>query len=221
MAFSFESCPSHLSTPSHRSLVLPDNSGGTMQQRFPYRLHQLLAEAEINNMDDIISWLPCGTLFKVHDKERFVKVIMPKYFRHSRYKSFLRQLSMYNFERARSSSKLERGAYRHKFFQRDHVEQCEHILREKKTDADTDALQDSFNNTERVDGLFPLPLKQFSTFSGTVSNENFRSKQLSHLPTLVNAIKTENYLKPFLMTSRVSSDILNEIIRTFGQSMET
>lgn len=58
---------------------------------FPNLLHDLLDEAEKNEESDIVSWRSGGRCFKVHDKERFMKLILPRYFRLSQYKSFVRQ----------------------------------------------------------------------------------------------------------------------------------
>jgi hypothetical protein len=77
-----------------------------------------------------MSWLPCGRAFKVHDQKEFASLIMPRYFRHSRFKSFLRQLSMYKFQRITEGP--NRGAYFHPAFLRDNVELCRSINRGDK-----------------------------------------------------------------------------------------
>ena len=40
---------------------------------FPVKLHKLLHQAEEIGKTDIISWLPDGKRFKVHDKEKFAR----------------------------------------------------------------------------------------------------------------------------------------------------
>jgi HSF-type DNA-binding len=60
-------------------------------KRFPIRLHEMLCDVETKGYRDIVSWLPCGTMFKVIKHKDFAERIMPLYYRHSRYKSFLRQ----------------------------------------------------------------------------------------------------------------------------------
>jgi len=42
-----------------------------------FRLHQLLSELEANGLTEIMSWQPHGKAFRVNDKERFVKEILP------------------------------------------------------------------------------------------------------------------------------------------------
>jgi hypothetical protein len=49
----------------HRSLSVP----------FPNKLHDMLNDTERNGCDHIVSWLPSGRAFKVHDPEMFVASI--------------------------------------------------------------------------------------------------------------------------------------------------
>lgn len=44
-----------------------------------------------------ISWLPDGKSFKVHDKERFVTEIMPSFFGTQSFKTFQRNLNLWDF----------------------------------------------------------------------------------------------------------------------------
>ena len=97
---------------------------------FPYRLHQILADAENDGLDHVISWVAGGKLFKVHSPDLFTKLIMKRYFRHDRYKSFLRQLSMYKF--ARVTDGPFRGAYGHPQFVKDRIELSRYISRGDK-----------------------------------------------------------------------------------------
>jgi len=66
---------------------------------FNSRLHQLLSELERNGQGEIMSWQPHGKAFRVNDKERFVKEVLPLWFRQTRYTSFNRQLNLYGFQR--------------------------------------------------------------------------------------------------------------------------
>ena len=64
----------------------------------------------IKDHDNQISvrWAPNGVGFIVIDEEAFSKIVLPKYFKHSNYSSFVRQvylkiiqLNMYNFHKIR------------------------------------------------------------------------------------------------------------------------
>jgi len=73
---------------------------------FPKRLYDMLEKAEEGGYDHIISWLPDGAGFKIHndgtqckEDENQIVQVLKKAFNQSRYKSFLRQLQLYGFER--------------------------------------------------------------------------------------------------------------------------
>ena len=106
-------------------------SSNLILRRFPFYLQYMLAEAERTEKEHIISWLPCGTMFKVHNKEKFEKEILPRFCRHKKHKSFLRQLSMYKFKRITEGP--NRGAYQHPYFVRNRLDLCELIQRGKKS----------------------------------------------------------------------------------------
>ena len=62
-----------------------------LPKRFPFRLNNMLNDAEAHGNDHIVSWMPDGKMFKVHKHKEFANIVMPLYCRHTRYKSFLRQ----------------------------------------------------------------------------------------------------------------------------------
>ena len=91
---------------------------------FPAKLHRLLEE---NQHERIISWQPHGQCFLVHDRDEFVKDIIPKYFGQSKMPSFLRQLNLYGFTRLEKG--LDKGGYYHGLFVRGKSQVCSQISR--------------------------------------------------------------------------------------------
>jgi hypothetical protein len=73
----------------------------------------MLEDVEKAGWASIVSWLPDGKAFKVHQTDDFVKKIVPLYFKQRQFKSFQRQLHLYGFCR------LSEGSYFHKFFIRE------------------------------------------------------------------------------------------------------
>lgn len=82
------------------------------QLRFPWKLHLLLERCEYEHQQKMaayaaecknpasipdmpISWLPDGKSFKVHDKERFVREVMPSFFGTQSFKTFQRNLNLW------------------------------------------------------------------------------------------------------------------------------
>jgi len=82
---------------------------------FPQKLHQMLTDLERQEGGaNIASFLPHGRAFAIHKPRDFVKHVMPKYFRMSRFSSFQRQLNLYDFQRITDGS--DKGAYFHQLF---------------------------------------------------------------------------------------------------------
>lgn len=65
-----------------------------MSNKFPLKLMSILDSHE---HQDIISWLPHGRGFIIRDKKRLADLVLPKYFKESKYTSFTRRLNRWNF----------------------------------------------------------------------------------------------------------------------------
>eukprot|EP00957_Ditylum_brightwellii_P183398 13970236-Ditylum_brightwellii.AAC.1 len=48
---------------------------------------------------DIITWLPHGRAWKMLNRKAFEEKVIPMYFRHCRYASFMRQVNGWGFNR--------------------------------------------------------------------------------------------------------------------------
>ena len=75
----------------HQGMASAAHSGGG-SKLFPMKLHDMLTMSEFKGLDSIISWLPNGRAFKVHDPKLFATEIMGEHFHQSKFKSFQRQL---------------------------------------------------------------------------------------------------------------------------------
>ena len=101
-------------------------------ESFPQKLYRLLMEAEQEGNDAIISFGIDGTSFQVHQPEPFETQILPRYFRHNKYASFLRQLLLYGFERV--SSGPDKGCHRNPYFIKSRPDLLNRIVRDDKYD---------------------------------------------------------------------------------------
>jgi HSF-type DNA-binding len=81
------------------------------QDNFPVKLQRILDELEHDGLTDVISWLPHGRAFMVHNVDRFVQEILPLHFNQTKYTSFQRQLHMYHITRVVQGP--DKGAYFH------------------------------------------------------------------------------------------------------------
>jgi hypothetical protein len=75
----------------------------------------------------IISWSDDGNYLVIKDAEEFSQKVLPIYFKHSNFTSFVRQLNMYNFHKKRSMT--SEHIYFHELFKRGKVDMLRHIKR--------------------------------------------------------------------------------------------
>lgn len=95
--------------------ILQDRKRKGRTGTFPQKLHTMLSDLERQDGgSSIASFLPHGRAFAIHKPRDFVKHVMPKYFRMSRFSSFQRQLNLYDFQRITEGP--DKGAYFHELF---------------------------------------------------------------------------------------------------------
>ena len=84
------------SDPPENDSTAPEE-GGDSKKKFPWALHKLLDDTEKEGDDDIVCWRPSGVAFQVLKRDQFMKKILPRYFKQSKFKSFVRQLNLWGF----------------------------------------------------------------------------------------------------------------------------
>ena len=87
-------------------------------KNFPEMLFDVISAEEEHGR--IVSWLPHGKGFIIHDKDLFASLILPRYFDGAMFKSFTRRLKRWNFTCVSRGPEL--GAYYNDKFTRDHPE---------------------------------------------------------------------------------------------------
>jgi hypothetical protein len=97
--------------------------------QFPWKLHLLLESVEKGGQSHIISWLPDGNSFRVHDKQMFTQEIMQTFFGTSKYKSFQRSLNLWGFQTAKKGP--DKGSISNSFFKRGLPDLCQGMERIK------------------------------------------------------------------------------------------
>lgn len=117
---------------SHKSKIMNSNTMFLLQDesqkvQFPWKLHILLEEAEMKGHDKVVSWLPNGLGFKVHDKDAFAEEVMPHYFSSNKFKTFQRNLNLWGFQTLTRDP--DRGAAFHPYFIRGKPEECSQMER--------------------------------------------------------------------------------------------
>jgi HSF-type DNA-binding len=73
-------------------------STNDVKDSFPVKLYSMLERVQRSCHADAVRWAPHGRAFKIYNKNRFEKEILPLYFEsQTKYGSFQRQLNTYSF----------------------------------------------------------------------------------------------------------------------------
>eukprot|EP00563_Minutocellus_polymorphus_P003415 CAMPEP_0181040000 /NCGR_PEP_ID=MMETSP1070-20121207/10801_1 /TAXON_ID=265543 /ORGANISM="Minutocellus polymorphus, Strain NH13" /LENGTH=450 /DNA_ID=CAMNT_0023117953 /DNA_START=248 /DNA_END=1600 /DNA_ORIENTATION=- len=86
---------------------------GRREPSFVVKLHSILTNPAF---EDIISWLPHGRAWRVHQRGAFEEHVMRLYFRHGKHSSFMRQVNGWGFQRIFQGP--DYGGYYHELFLR-------------------------------------------------------------------------------------------------------
>lgn len=74
----------------------PSTTSSGKDPSFPVKLHRILSAAD---HEEFITWLPHGRSWRVLKPKAFEAKIIPLYFRHAKYASFMRQVNGWGFKR--------------------------------------------------------------------------------------------------------------------------
>jgi len=129
-----------------KSLIGQDEDLAASKLPFVWKLYEMLEDVEVRGQEDIVSWIDEGRGFKVHNMQKFVDDIIPRYFRQSKYKSFQRQLYFYDFHRVASGPDV--GAYKHPKFVKGVKTLCLSMMPKKTSRRRSSAKSKDLEDTE-------------------------------------------------------------------------
>lgn len=193
---------------------------------FPTRLYEMLENAERDGYDHLISWISDGKAFKIHidgrleeEDEKAIVDVLKKTFNQTRFKSFLRQLQLYGFERIYKGPR--RGECRHELFARGRQD----LFQNKSIEDFQQRAADSSNRTpKRMKKLLrqisptTTPFKAKLTSSSFVNNVDSRiwSSDLPTCPPLTTSgghdgSKCESKCE-YLKTSIIPTQLVNLVL---------
>lgn len=115
----------------------------TIPTSFLQKTFDMLNEKSLSS---IVSWSEDGTEFVIFNTNEFSEKVLPLYFKHSNFASFIRQLNMYDFHKLRSSS--QEHIYKHPKFIKDHPELLKDIHRKTPESAWPLATRSQINKPE-------------------------------------------------------------------------
>ena len=125
--------------------LIPLTSPGRVPN-FPAKMHSILSRADLA---DVVAWMPHGRSWRVLKPREFELNVIPTYFEHAKFSSFIRQANGWGFRRITQGR--DRNAYYHELFLRGLPHLCKMMKRpgvaEKQT-ADAEHEPDLFKISE-------------------------------------------------------------------------
>ncbi|WVR07747.1 hypothetical protein IAU60_004790 [Kwoniella sp. DSM 27419] len=110
--------PAPFGLPGGQALIMPSQK---TQAAFVGKLYSMLEDDEIIKTG-LIYWSAGGTTFTCPNPTEFSKVVLPRYFKHNNWQSFVRQLNMYSFNKVNdiyaTSNDPQAWEFRHNLFRR-------------------------------------------------------------------------------------------------------
>ena len=82
----------------------------------------------------MVRWSDSGDSIIISDINMFSEKVLPVYFNHNNYSSFIRQLNMYGFRKENKERKTKQEEYKNENFKRGHPELLQKIVRKKKVE---------------------------------------------------------------------------------------
>lgn len=120
---------------------------------FPAKLQAILSRADLA---DVIAWMPHGRSWRVLKPREFEVKVIPRFFEHAKFSSFIRQANGWGFRRITQGR--DRNSYYHPLFLRGLPHLCKKMKRpgvSEKQAADPDHEPDLYKISEE----FPVPEK--------------------------------------------------------------
>jgi len=91
---------------------------------FLCKIYEMVNEESLEN---IISWTAEGDSFIIKDCSAFSEQVLPKYFRHNNFSSFVRQLNMYDFKKIKTEHNI---IFSHRLFKKNKRNLLKYIHRQ-------------------------------------------------------------------------------------------
>ena len=150
----------------------------------------MLQDADLNEFNDIVSWLPSGDGFRVFCPQKFEESVAPKYFSMSKWKSFQKQCNLYNFKRV--SRGIQKNTYQHPYLQRGRPELLTGIARKKTPNyrALSSSSKSQANSTSKALREYSHPIGA-SSGASDVSELHVSQSMKEHLEQQLQEIENE------------------------------
>ncbi|ORZ22107.1 hypothetical protein BCR42DRAFT_447441 [Absidia repens] len=138
------------------------------QRNIPAFLNKLYSMVDDNSTNDLIRWSEDGKSFIVEQQEVFSKTVLPRFYKHNTFSSFVRQLNMYDFHKVPhiqqgvlvADIEHELWEFSHPNFQRNRYELLHLVVRKRiRSNGDPQQQQQQQQKLQHSSSSSTLPLQ--------------------------------------------------------------
>ena len=177
---------------------------------FLSKLYQILNDKEYYQY---IHWSHDGLSVIISDSTGLTKKVLPKFYNHHNYASFVRQLNMYNFRKIRGDPKSNDQKYVHsEFYKGKSIQEIQEIRRKIKTDEEKDKNSNKNYSDKKI---------------GTINHNNdnlledkINLNKIEELEDSKKFIEYQNLVKNGDVSTLSNETILNFLLEKLKQSEE-
>ena len=84
---------------THHRVSHDDSVIGNVREHFPFRLYDMLKYAAADDeLHSNVSWSADGRSFSIHQKDMFIERIVPKFFKITKFRSFVSTINLCSLE---------------------------------------------------------------------------------------------------------------------------
>uniref|UniRef100_A0A0D6R8W0 HSF-type DNA-binding domain-containing protein n=1 Tax=Araucaria cunninghamii TaxID=56994 RepID=A0A0D6R8W0_ARACU len=195
---------------------LPVDVHRSMPTPFLVKTYQLVDDS---GTDDIISWSKDGNTFVVWRPAEFARDLLPNYFKHNNFSSFVRQLNTYGFRKIVP----DRWEFANELFRKGEKQMLCDIHRRKNSQASVAIttnrpISPSNSGEEQGWSSTSSPLPSPTETSGLLGENEKLKQQNSHLKTEIKQMKClcEDILAFMSKHANISSENLRNLL-TFNE----
>ncbi|CDH12144.1 uncharacterized protein ZBAI_03930 [Zygosaccharomyces bailii ISA1307] len=188
--------PSRMFRPQPPPQQAPRPSTHRTRPAFVNKVWSMLNDESNSNL---IKWAEDGKSFVVVNREEFVHQVLPKYFKHSNFASFVRQLNMYGWHKVQDvrsgsiqNSSDDKWQFENEFFIKDREDLLQHIVRQKSA------------NQARIHGL---------NENNDMHLSEYHLNDSGNLTALLNELEQIKYSQMALSKDLIRINKDNELLR--------
>ena len=171
---------------------------------FLLKLYQILDNKDYK---DIIEWSQDGKYFIVKNLHDFTENVLPKYYKHNNYSSFIRQLNMYDFHKRKGNP--NEHIFEHVYFIKNRKDLLKLIKRKSKKETNINYNNINYDNSNNNKILYQYPNNNFiNNYNNNIYFPTNKKELLPFYPNqpyINNNINNINGIKSVFKKDRKSS----------------